>query len=373
MKAVRSLCAEVWRVFADAPVVSRDAGAGDNAGPEKAYWATGPLRIDKSSALLTANGWYPSGIPTEQSGNPSPSACGAPMSISLSAVNNFLCGTRCMAGDLTVDRSGGGNGTTTVTLCDTRTNRTNGTMGAALAQMVGALPPGPMYDGTYNNFNAAACPSEAPDLTTRWMTVAFSLLFVVSLLLACAAAGKQRRRAARQQRQLMDKEAEHFRSIELAIMRQLPACTYAPGPQRAPPPRNEGRLAAATDSAPAASDEDECPVCLCTFAAGDQLRELPCSHKFHAACIDRWLIGRERRQSGAPSCPLCKSEVLTMAEDMAEALPAAAVAEVGLAPAMPWCWAVWLVPLSRVSHAPPPSLASGEVQRPTTPAASHEV
>ena len=84
------------------------------------------------------------------------------MSISLSAVNNFLCGTRCMAGDLTVDRSGGGNGTTTVTLCDTRTNRTNGTMGAALAQMVGALPPGPMYDGTYNNFNAAACPSEAP-------------------------------------------------------------------------------------------------------------------------------------------------------------------------------------------------------------------
>ena len=231
----------------------------------------------------------------------------------------------------------------------------------------------PCAAGTYNNFNAAACPSEAPDLTTRWMTVALSLLFVVSLLLACAAAGKQRRRAARQQRQLMDKEAEHFRSIELAIMRQLPACTYAPGPQRAPPPRNEGRLAAATDSAPAASDEDECPVCLCTFAAGDQLRELPCSHKFHAACIDRWLIGRERRQSGAPSCPLCKSEVLTMAEDMAEALPAAAVAEVGLAPAMPWCWAVWLVPLSRVSHAPPPSLASGEVQRPTTPAASHAV
>lgn len=62
MKAVRSLlCAEVWRVFADAPVVSRAAGAGDNAGPEKAYWATGPLRIDKSSALLpvTAGGWYP--------------------------------------------------------------------------------------------------------------------------------------------------------------------------------------------------------------------------------------------------------------------------------------------------------------------------
>jgi hypothetical protein len=220
--------------------------------------------------------------------------------------------------------------------------------------------------GATLNFNAA-CPSEAPNpngLAIQYMTVAFWVLFLVPLLLWCAMVIDQRRRAARQQRQLMDKEAERFRSIELAIMRQLPACTYAPGPQSAPPPRHGGdrRQAAATDSAPpeaAASGENECPVCLCTFAAGDQLRELPCSHKFHAACIDRWLIGRERRQSGAPSCPLCKQEVLT-AEDMAQELPAAAMAEVGQAPLRPWRWAVWAVPLTRVPHAPPPVFVSAE-------------
>ena len=171
--------------------------------------------------------------------------------------------------------------------------------------------------GATLNFNAA-CPSEAPNpnrLAIQYMTVAFWVLFLVPLLLWCAMVIEQRRRAARQQRQLMDKEAERFRSIELAIMRQLPACTYAPGPQGAPPPRHGRgrRQAAATDSAPpeaAASGENECTVCLCTFAAGDQLRELPCSHKFHAACIDRWLIRREYA-NGIPSCPLCKKEVLT--------------------------------------------------------------
>jgi len=55
---------------------------------------------------------------------------------------------------------------------------------------------------------------------------------------------------------------------------------------------------------------DECPVCLCSLAAGDQLREIPCGHKYHAACIDRWLIRREYA-NGIPSCPLCKKEVLT--------------------------------------------------------------
>jgi hypothetical protein len=66
-------------------------------------------------------------------------------------------------------------------------------------------------------------------------------------------------------------------------------------------------------------------VCLCTLVAGDQLRELPCSHKFHAACIDRWLIRREYA-NGVPSCPLCKNEVLTE-----EDLQARATAEVSQA------------------------------------------
>jgi len=44
----------------------------------------------------------------------------------------------------------------------------------------------------------------------------------------------------------------------------------------------------------------ECSVCLNDFAQGDSIRTLPsCSHCFHRACIDLWLLRRA-------DCPLCK-------------------------------------------------------------------
>lgn len=130
----------------------------------------------------------------------------------------------------------------------------------------------------------------------------------------------QRRRDARQQQQTTNEVADRDRSIQLAISR-LPTCAYAPTTQSAVLPRDSSQAAT-----PDANDgNDECAVCLCTPVAGDQLRELPCSHKFHAECIDRWLIRREYA-NGVPSCPLCKKEVLTE-----EDLQARATAEVSQA------------------------------------------
>mmetsp|Transcript_110207 Transcript_110207/g.312616 ORF Transcript_110207/g.312616 Transcript_110207/m.312616 type:complete len:307 (+) Transcript_110207:86-1006(+) len=48
--------------------------------------------------------------------------------------------------------------------------------------------------------------------------------------------------------------------------------------------------------------ETGCAVCLVDFEEGESLRELPCGHKFHAPCIDRWLLKSSR-------CPLCMQEV----------------------------------------------------------------
>jgi len=45
-----------------------------------------------------------------------------------------------------------------------------------------------------------------------------------------------------------------------------------------------------------------CAVCICDFDDGELLRRLPCGHKFHRACIDKWL-----RRSTA--CPLCMHNV----------------------------------------------------------------
>lgn len=57
-------------------------------------------------------------------------------------------------------------------------------------------------------------------------------------------------------------------------------------------------------------DQTSCVVCMCDFEARQILRVLPCSHEFHAKCIDKWL--RSNR-----TCPICRgnaSEYLNTSE-----------------------------------------------------------
>lgn len=60
---------------------------------------------------------------------------------------------------------------------------------------------------------------------------------------------------------------------------------------------------------------EECAVCLCDFADGDMLTELPCGHVYHRTCITAWLQNRNL-------CPLCKKVAVQMT-DLAAALPQA--------------------------------------------------
>ncbi|XP_027342497.1 E3 ubiquitin-protein ligase At1g63170 [Abrus precatorius] len=64
-----------------------------------------------------------------------------------------------------------------------------------------------------------------------------------------------------------------------------------------------GILAAGTEKERVISGEDAvCCICLAKYADDEELRELPCFHVFHVACVDKWLKINA-------SCPLCKSEV----------------------------------------------------------------
>ncbi|KAK4483451.1 hypothetical protein RD792_010638 [Penstemon davidsonii] len=47
----------------------------------------------------------------------------------------------------------------------------------------------------------------------------------------------------------------------------------------------------------------ECCICICAYEDGAELRELPCRHHFHSACIDKWLRINA-------TCPLCKFNIL---------------------------------------------------------------
>ncbi|GMH17248.1 hypothetical protein Nepgr_019089 [Nepenthes gracilis] len=52
------------------------------------------------------------------------------------------------------------------------------------------------------------------------------------------------------------------------------------------------------------SPEDaECCICLSPYDEGTELRELPCRHHFHCACIEKWLYINA-------TCPLCKFNIL---------------------------------------------------------------
>ena len=68
-------------------------------------------------------------------------------------------------------------------------------------------------------------------------------------------------------------------------------------------------------------DTPQCYVCLGDFAPGEEIRELPC-HRFHRACIDRWLLRSSRH------CPTCRARVPAVdVKEEDEAANAAAVAE----------------------------------------------
>jgi hypothetical protein len=56
-----------------------------------------------------------------------------------------------------------------------------------------------------------------------------------------------------------------------------------------------------------------CPVCLCDFEHGEEVKLLPkCGHLFHSDCIMPWLTEKKG------SCPLCQTDVLDKDDDSEE-------------------------------------------------------
>lgn len=63
-------------------------------------------------------------------------------------------------------------------------------------------------------------------------------------------------------------------------------------------------------------EDDLCPICFEELQDGDILRVLPCKHKFHALCVDAWLL------NSSSLCPLCRVDLsIADNEDIPETPP----------------------------------------------------
>jgi len=63
-----------------------------------------------------------------------------------------------------------------------------------------------------------------------------------------------------------------------------------------------GSSSSSGDGSPATTEQQQCMVCFEDFAGGDELRLLPCLHRYHRECIDPWLAQNRH-------CPICKHDV----------------------------------------------------------------
>lgn len=75
---------------------------------------------------------------------------------------------------------------------------------------------------------------------------------------------------------------------------------------RTSPSANVGR-----DHRSSGTDQDACGICLAAYQRGEILAELPCSgrHRFHKACLARYLHRPENQERGEARCPMCRTNL----------------------------------------------------------------
>jgi len=72
------------------------------------------------------------------------------------------------------------------------------------------------------------------------------------------------------------------------------------------PAKNRDQLPEYTFKKPDKKNTDappsDCSICLMEYDDGESVKSLPCTHRFHSACIDKWLESHN-------TCPVCKIQV----------------------------------------------------------------
>jgi len=59
------------------------------------------------------------------------------------------------------------------------------------------------------------------------------------------------------------------------------------------------------------NDQTVCVVCMSDFETRQLVRVLPCSHEFHAKCVDKWLKTNR-------TCPICRGDAANYFQEISE-------------------------------------------------------
>lgn len=78
-----------------------------------------------------------------------------------------------------------------------------------------------------------------------------------------------------------------------------------------PPPASKSSIEAIPGVEIREGDEGECVICLEEWVKGGIVKEMPCKHKFHGRCIEKWL-------GMHGSCPVCRFAMPAEADDVAK-------------------------------------------------------
>jgi hypothetical protein len=93
------------------------------------------------------------------------------------------------------------------------------------------------------------------------------------------------------------------KGLTKAQLNQLPVDAYKGKPKSRPVSKTKSSQKNSKDCGSEFSSNDTCPICIGDYKIGEKMKTLPCMHRFHNDCVDKWL-------SMKSDCPVCKYDLL---------------------------------------------------------------
>lgn len=90
------------------------------------------------------------------------------------------------------------------------------------------------------------------------------------------------------------------RGLTREQINQLPVSDYARKPAKIKKPKSKGKNEQTEES----SSHNCCSICIGDYEVGEKITTLPCIHRFHKECIEKWLEVKSE-------CPVCKYDLLS--------------------------------------------------------------